>query len=167
MPKGYVIFTEDVHDQAGMGAYSGKAIPTLMSSGGNVLALGDGSDVLEGEWHGNQSLILEFESVEAAKAWYNSPEYQEAIPLRQAAGYGPLAGSGAMVGLSGTFGKSPSAHSGPSTRNAPGRTVALNVPAPDTTSPSTSMGSAGSVWTAMSCPRSSSTGCGSGSNRER
>ena len=34
---------------------------------------------------GNQTVILEFESVEAAKAWYNSPEYQEAIPLRQKA----------------------------------------------------------------------------------
>ena len=85
MPKGYVIFTEDIHDAAAMGPYSAKAFPTLMGCGAKVLALSDGSDVLEGEWHGNQSLILEFESVEAAKAWYNSPEYQEALPLRLAA----------------------------------------------------------------------------------
>ena len=41
--------------------------------------------VLEGNWHGNQTVILEFESVEAARAWYDSDVYQEAKLLRQAA----------------------------------------------------------------------------------
>ena len=30
-------------------------------------------------------IILEFESVEAAQAWYDSPEYQACIPLREGA----------------------------------------------------------------------------------
>jgi hypothetical protein len=30
-------------------------------------------------------IVLEFASVEAARAWYESPGYQAAIPLRQAA----------------------------------------------------------------------------------
>lgn len=30
-------------------------------------------------------LLLEFPTVEAARAWYNSPEYQAAIPFRQRA----------------------------------------------------------------------------------
>jgi uncharacterized protein (DUF1330 family) len=29
-------------------------------------------------------VILEFESVEAARSWYESSDYQAAIPLRQA-----------------------------------------------------------------------------------
>ena len=42
-------------------------------------------EVLEGQWHGTQTVVLEFESVEAAREWYNSDAYQEAAKLRQAA----------------------------------------------------------------------------------
>lgn len=41
--------------------------------------------VLEGEWHGSRTVVLEFESVAAARAWYESEEYQKAIPLCRAA----------------------------------------------------------------------------------
>jgi uncharacterized protein (DUF1330 family) len=85
MPKGYLIFTENVLDQDGMNVYSGKAIPSLMQSGGRVLVADPKPDVKEGSWHGPQTIVLEFDSVEAANAWYNSAEYQEAVPLRQAA----------------------------------------------------------------------------------
>ncbi len=45
----------------------------------------DPGAVLEGDWHGPQTVVLEFESVEAAREWYNSEAYQEAAKLRQAA----------------------------------------------------------------------------------
>ena len=41
--------------------------------------------MLEGEWHGSQTVLLEFESVEAARTWYESEDYQKAVKLRQAA----------------------------------------------------------------------------------
>jgi uncharacterized protein (DUF1330 family) len=41
--------------------------------------------VIEGEWHGTQTVLIEFESEEAAKEWYYSDAYQEALKLRQAA----------------------------------------------------------------------------------
>jgi len=85
MAKGYVIVTEEVTDEEGMGAYSAKALPTILAAGANVLVVGPPDAVPEGEWHGNQTVVLEFESLQAAHDWYNSPEYQEAIPLRQAA----------------------------------------------------------------------------------
>ena len=85
MPKGYIIFTEAIHDREAMDTYSQAAIPTIMGAGSNVLVAAQDAEVLEGEWHGSQTVILEFESVEAAKAWYESDEYQAAIPLRQAA----------------------------------------------------------------------------------
>lgn len=85
MPKGYAIVTEEVTDEEGMGAYSAKAIPTILGAGANVLAAGPVAEVTEGEWHGTQTIVLEFESVEAAQAWYHSAEYQEAVTLRQAA----------------------------------------------------------------------------------
>lgn len=84
MPKAYVIFQEQINDPDAMNAYTAKAMPTF-GPGMTLGAVETSAEVLEGEWHGNQTVILEFESVEAAKAWYDSPEYQEAIPLRQAA----------------------------------------------------------------------------------
>jgi uncharacterized protein (DUF1330 family) len=41
--------------------------------------------VLEGDWHGPQTVVLEFESVEAAREWYHSDAYQAAAKLRHAA----------------------------------------------------------------------------------
>lgn len=81
--KGYVILTEDVKDPAGMAEY-GKLARQAMSTA-KVLAVGPPAETLEGDWHGTQTVLLEFESVEAASEWYNSEAYQEAAKLRQAA----------------------------------------------------------------------------------
>jgi uncharacterized protein (DUF1330 family) len=85
MPKGYVIFTEAITDQAGMEAYGAAAAPSIVESGAGVLAVDTQPQVLEGQWHGDQTVILEFESVDAARAWYESVGYGEAKPLRHAA----------------------------------------------------------------------------------
>jgi len=42
-------------------------------------------EVLEGEWLCTQTVVLEFESVEAARSWYRSDTYQAAATLRHAA----------------------------------------------------------------------------------
>jgi uncharacterized protein (DUF1330 family) len=41
--------------------------------------------VLEGDWRPKRLVLLEFEDLEAAKRWYDSPEYQEARQLREGA----------------------------------------------------------------------------------
>jgi uncharacterized protein (DUF1330 family) len=82
-PKGYVILTEAIKDPEGMKAY-GKAAGAAMG-GVNVLAVDTKPTVLEGSWHGHQTVVLEFESVDAARAWYESEAYQKAAKLRQAA----------------------------------------------------------------------------------
>ena len=83
MPKGYIIITEDVKDPAGMAEY-GKLASKAMA-GSTLLSFDSKPEVLEGEWHGTQTVVLEFDSVEAAREWYNSDAYQEAVKLRQAA----------------------------------------------------------------------------------
>lgn len=85
MPKGYVIVTEDIHDPAEMAEYSKASAPTLTEHGAKVLSVDSDPRVLEGQWHGTRTVMLEFESVEAAQAWYDSKGYQDALPLRQAA----------------------------------------------------------------------------------
>jgi uncharacterized protein (DUF1330 family) len=81
--KGYVIITEDIKDPAGMAEYGKLASQTMGNA--KALAFGPAAETLEGEWHGTQTVLLEFESVEAAKQWYYSDEYQAAAKLRQAA----------------------------------------------------------------------------------
>ncbi|MEU9286298.1 DUF1330 domain-containing protein [Streptomyces sp. NPDC048275] len=41
--------------------------------------------VLEGTWHGDRTVVRACESVEAARAWYESAAHEEAKPLRHAA----------------------------------------------------------------------------------
>jgi uncharacterized protein (DUF1330 family) len=81
--KGYVIITEDIKDAAGMAEYGKLASQTMGNA--KVLAFGPAAETLEGQWHGTQTVLLEFESVEDAKQWYYSDEYQAAAKLRQAA----------------------------------------------------------------------------------
>jgi uncharacterized protein (DUF1330 family) len=83
VPKGYIVITEDVKDLAGMTEY-GKLASKAMA-GATILAFDPNAETLEGEWHGTQTVLLEFESVEAAREWYNSDAYQEAAKLRHAA----------------------------------------------------------------------------------
>jgi uncharacterized protein (DUF1330 family) len=81
--KGYILITEDVKDPAGMGEYAklaGKAM-----AGATLLSFDTKPETIEGEWHGTQTVLLEFESVDAAREWYNSDAYQAAVKLRHAA----------------------------------------------------------------------------------
>lgn len=50
--------------------------------GGQYLARCNDPQVLEGEWGGDQIVIVEFPSAAAAKAWNESPEYRAIARLR-------------------------------------------------------------------------------------
>jgi uncharacterized protein (DUF1330 family) len=84
MAKGYVIFTEVIRNQAGYGGYVQKALPTVMQRNGRAIVVDDAPDVIEGAWHGSRVVVLEFDSVDAARDWYKSPEYQAVIGERHA-----------------------------------------------------------------------------------
>jgi uncharacterized protein (DUF1330 family) len=85
VPKGYVLITEDVHDPEGMKAYGRASAASLMEHGGKPVIATEDVDVLEGEWHGTCTVLVEFPSVEAARAWYASDGYAAVKPLREAA----------------------------------------------------------------------------------
>ncbi len=85
MPKAYVILTEAIKDPAGMEAYSRAATPSMIEAGAVVLAVDHQPFVLEGTWHGDRTVVVEFPSVEAAHEWYASDSYSRAKPLRRAA----------------------------------------------------------------------------------
>lgn len=81
----YVIVDEDVFDPEGIEEYSKAARPTIAQYGGKAIIRTTECEVLEGTWRPKRLVVIQFDSVEQAKRWYNSPEYQAAIPLRQRA----------------------------------------------------------------------------------
>lgn len=78
----YAIFDADIHDQEGMNAYLDKVPPTLKQYGAKLIAATSNTESIEGGWAPKRIVILEFADMEAARTWYNSPEYQEIAPLR-------------------------------------------------------------------------------------
>ncbi|GII21429.1 DUF1330 domain-containing protein [Planosporangium mesophilum] len=54
---------------------------TLDPFGGRFLVHGAGVEVREGVWPGT-IVIIEFPGTAEARAWYESPAYQEILPLR-------------------------------------------------------------------------------------
>lgn len=67
----------------GLKPYGRAAAPAMGSA--KVLAVDTKPQVLEGNWHGHQTVVLEFDSVEDARAWYDSDAYRHARELRRAA----------------------------------------------------------------------------------
>jgi uncharacterized protein (DUF1330 family) len=87
MAKAYAIAdTEAVHDQARYDEYKRQVLPTLEKHGGRFLVRGGPHEVKEGSWHPTRLVLIEFPTLEAAKAWYHDPEYQRLAKLRQQAG---------------------------------------------------------------------------------
>ena len=79
----YVVVTIEIKDPATYEEYRKQAPPSIAAYGGRYLARGGALETLEGSWSPRRLVILEFPSVERAKAWWASPEYRQARSLRQ------------------------------------------------------------------------------------
>jgi len=78
----YVILDITVNDPAKYEDYKKLAPPAIEAYGGKYLVRGGSMEILEGDWQPNRVVILEFQSIEMAKNWINSPEYSDALALR-------------------------------------------------------------------------------------
>ena len=78
----YFIAQYVVNDPKLYGEYQAAAAKTIGAAGGEVVAFDVAAETIEGQPPGPQTVIVKFESAEAAKAWYDSPEYQAALPKR-------------------------------------------------------------------------------------
>jgi uncharacterized protein (DUF1330 family) len=64
-------------------AYASKSV---LEAGGRYVALAQPRIPLEGEWDENkQWLMIEFDSIDKANAWYESAEYAKALEISQQA----------------------------------------------------------------------------------
>ena len=80
--KGYWNVAGSINNPNGMGPYLQAVEPYLAKCGAHFLCRDLNTDVREGN-PGHLTVIIEFESVAAAIAAYEAPEYQEMIKLRQ------------------------------------------------------------------------------------
>jgi len=63
--------------------YKRLASAAIAAHGGRYLVRGGATEVLDGEWTPRRLIVLQFDSVEQAKAWRASPEYAEAKKVRE------------------------------------------------------------------------------------
>ena len=78
----YVLVEIEVTNPEGYEEYRPLASESITKHGGRYLARGGNTEQLEGEWL-PRIVVLEFESLEAAHAWYYSDDYQAALAVRQ------------------------------------------------------------------------------------
>ena len=76
----YLIGSIEVTDPQAYEEYRKLVPDTIAAYGGKYLVRGSTAEVIEGDWDPKRLVILEFESMERAKEWYDSPEYS---PLKQ------------------------------------------------------------------------------------
>lgn len=81
----YMVVIGTVHDREAFKNGYGATVPPLIKKFGGeyvVMAAPGTFEMLEGAPAGSSAVISKWPSVEAAKAFWNSPEYQQAIGLR-------------------------------------------------------------------------------------
>ena len=74
----WVSIYQEIRDEQKMAAYAALAGPALTSAGGRVIARDLPEKVYEGGLN-QRVVIIEFDSLEAATAAYDSPAYREAL----------------------------------------------------------------------------------------
>jgi uncharacterized protein (DUF1330 family) len=84
MPNGYIVARIVVTDQEKFAAYVKDASEAIRKYGGRPLVRGGACEQLEGEAR-PRNVVIEFDSLEQAKRYYHSPEYQAAKRKRDGA----------------------------------------------------------------------------------
>ena len=81
----YLVVDIDISNPAQFEEYKKLAPAAIAKYGGRYVIRGGAYEVLEGNWKPERVTVVEFESMEKGRAFYNSPEYQAAIKARAGA----------------------------------------------------------------------------------
>ena len=74
----YLISNVEVFDAVRFKDYQKPGRAAVFQYGGRFLAEGAAPEPVEGDWNPKRMAIVEFPDADAARAFYNSPEYQVA-----------------------------------------------------------------------------------------
>lgn len=81
----YLISTIDITDPQSYEEYRKLVAPVLQQYGGRFLVRGGTIHHIEGAWQPRRVVVVEFDSVEKAKAFNDAPEYAHAKSIRHRA----------------------------------------------------------------------------------
>lgn len=79
----YLISTIDIKDPVGYEEYRKLVAAPLAKYGGKFIVRGGQLEYLEGDWRPKRVVVVEFESLDKARAFHGSAEYAEAMKIRQ------------------------------------------------------------------------------------
>ena len=82
MTKAYIIAQAAVTNPEQYEGYKALAGAAVAKYGGKYVVRGGATHLLEGDWAPPRLVILEFDSVEQAQRFYDSPEYRAAREQR-------------------------------------------------------------------------------------
>ena len=85
MPSAYILANIDVTDPQQYEQYKKLSSHAMQVHGAEVCVRGGKVDVLEGDWSPQRVVLLKFPTAEAARRFYDSPEYAAAKAARQGA----------------------------------------------------------------------------------
>lgn len=83
--KGYVIMDAEIIDAEAYTEFAEKSPAAIAAHGGHLLARTSDVDVIQGDWVPKRFVIVEFDSLEAAKGYMESVEYEALDELRKRA----------------------------------------------------------------------------------
>jgi uncharacterized protein (DUF1330 family) len=86
----YLLAEIEVTNPEGYKGYSAIVGESIRKYGGRFLTRGGTVHALEGEWPERRRVLIEFPSLEAAREWWDSPEYTKPKALRRANSSGRL-----------------------------------------------------------------------------
>ena len=85
--KAYVIVDVKINDPQQYEEYKKLTPGSLVPFEGKFVVRGGVAETLEGDWEPGRIVVLEFPSLERAKAWWSSAGYAPAKAIRQAASH--------------------------------------------------------------------------------
>ena len=71
-----------IKDGEAFGTYQQVALPTIEKFGGKPLFFSTSIEAADGDWAPMGIIVIEFESSEQSRKWYNSAEHQAVIGQR-------------------------------------------------------------------------------------
>ena len=80
----YVVSMMSIHDADTYKQYTDRTPPLVKKYGGKFLTRGEAFTCVEGNVYDGRLVILEFPSKADVEAWFNDPDYQEAMTFRHA-----------------------------------------------------------------------------------
>jgi len=86
----YILAEIEITNPEGYKEYTKQVPATIAKYGGRFLIRGGASEALEGDWPQRRRVMLEFPTMDAARKWWHSPEYEKPKAMRQAASRGKL-----------------------------------------------------------------------------